>query len=49
MITWILYLILAPVTTFELYAWAWCGVWFDMFIFGQIYQKIEKVINNHRK
>lgn len=49
MITWILYIILTPTTTIELYTWIWCGVWFDGFIIGQIFQIIEKALDNHRK
>lgn len=49
MITWILYMILAPTTTVELYTWAWCGVMFDAMICGKIFQIVEKTLDNRRK
>ena len=49
MITWMLYMVFTPITTAEICTWAWCGVMFDGFIIGQIFQIIEKVLDNHRK
>ena len=49
MITWLIFTLLAPVGTFNIYTCAWCGVLADAFLIGQIYQKIEKVIDKRRK
>jgi hypothetical protein len=49
MITWLLFTLFTPVGTANIYSCAWCGVMLDMFLFGQIYQKIEKIIDKRRK
>lgn len=49
MITWLLFTIMAPITTVEIYTCAWCGVMLDAMICGKIYQIAEKALDNHRK
>ena len=54
MITWILYMVFTPITIAEICTWAWwCGILLGSFIIGfiigQIFQIIEKVLDNHRK
>ena len=49
MITWLLLILFAPTENIDTYSCVWCGVILDMFLFGQIYQKIEKAIDKRRK
>ena len=49
MITWLLFIFFNPVGTANIYAAAMCGVFSDLFLLGQICQKLEKVLDHYRK
>lgn len=47
MITWLLFILFSPVGIGNIWACTCVGVTLDMILFGQIVQKIEKVIDKH--